>query len=76
MLDERNLLDRLTLAYIKKRNYLSGFLPYLQEQEKKGRVVIHAVISDAGSTGISWAQRTHIGGLFTESNSVVVWSPR
>ena len=64
LLDESNLLDRLTLAYMKKRNYLSGFLTYLREQEKKGRVVIH------------WAQRTHIGGLFTESNSVVVWSPR
>jgi SAM-dependent methyltransferase len=64
LLDDSVLLDRLTLAYMKKRNYLSGFLPYLQEQEKKGRVVIH------------WAQRTHIGGLFTESNSVVVWSPR
>jgi hypothetical protein len=64
LLDERNLLDRLTMAYMKKRNYLSGFLPYLQEQEKKERIVIHK------------AQRTHIGGLFTESNSVVVWSPR
>jgi SAM-dependent methyltransferase len=64
LLDESVLLDRLTLAYMKKRNYLSGFLTYLREQEKKGRVVLH------------WAQRTHIGGLFTESNSVVVWSPK
>lgn len=64
LLDERLLLDRLSIAYFKKRKYLSGFLSYLQSQEKAQRIVIHR------------AQRTYIGSLFIEGYSVVVWSPR
>ena len=63
LLDETNLLDQLSIAYFKKRNYLKGFLTYLRELEKKGKVVIHN------------AQRTYIGSLFIDGYSVVVWSP-
>ena len=64
LLDEKNLLDYLSIAYFKNRNYLTGFLNYLRELEEQGKIIIHQ------------AQRTHIGSLFIEGYSVVVWSPR
>jgi SAM-dependent methyltransferase len=63
LLDESVLLDFLSVEYFKKRNYLSGFLNGLKELEKIGKVKIHQ------------EQRTHIGSLFIEGYSVVVWSP-
>ena len=63
LLDESVLLDYLSVEYFKKRNYLSGFLNGLKELEKIGKVKIHQ------------EQRTHIGSLFIEGYSVVVWSP-
>ena len=63
LLDENNLLDYLSVEYFKKRNYLSGFLTHLRELENKGKVKILK------------AQRTHIGSLFIEGYSVIVWTP-
>lgn len=63
LLDEENLLDNLSIEYFKKRNYLSGFLTKLRDLEVEGRVKINR------------SQRTHIGSLFIEGYSVVVWSP-
>ena len=64
LLDETKLLDYLSLEYFKARNYLFGFLTRLRELEKEGYITIHR------------AQCTHIGSLFIEGYSVVVWSPR
>ena len=63
LLDERNLLDFLSLAYFKRRNYLSGFLDHLRALEMDDRLTIHL------------ARRTSIGSLFVDGYSVVVWSP-
>jgi hypothetical protein len=63
LLDPTQLIDYLSIEYFKKRNYLEGFLDGLRQLEKEGKLQIHR------------AQRTHIGSLFIEGYSVVVWSP-
>lgn len=63
LLDGENLLDWLSIQYFDKRNYLKGFLTYLQELEKTGKVEIIN------------AQRSYIGSLFIEGYSLVVWRP-
>jgi hypothetical protein len=63
LLDDSKLIDYLSIEYFKKRNYLQNFLSGLRKLETEGRVHIHH------------AQRTHIGSLFIEGYSVVVWSP-
>jgi hypothetical protein len=63
LLDESNLVDFLSIAYFKRRNYLSGLLGYLRALEKDGRINIHM------------ARRTMIGSLFVDGFSVVIWSP-
>ena len=64
MLDEEVLIDNLSIKYFKKRNYLDGFLSGLRELESQGKLTIHDI------------KRTHIGSLFIEGYSVVVWSPK
>ena len=63
LLDPENLLDSLSLAYFRHRNYLSGFLDHLRQSERAGRLQIHL------------ARRTSIGSMFVDGYSVVVWSP-
>ena len=63
LLDPCKFIDYLSIEYFKKRNYLSGFLSGLRQLEKEGVVQIHR------------AQRTHIGSLFIEGYSIIVWSP-
>jgi SAM-dependent methyltransferase len=63
LLDENNLIDYLSNAYCRKRNYLSGFVRYLKALEQDGRIKIHM------------ARRTLIGSLFLDGYSVVAWSP-
>lgn len=63
LLDPNSLPDYLSIEYFKKRKYLSGFLDSLRELEKAGKVKIER------------AQRTHVGSLFIEGYSVVVWRP-
>jgi len=63
LLDPTKLIDYLSIEYFSKRNYLNGFLDGLRQLENEGKVKIHR------------AQRTHIGSLFIEGYSVVVWSP-
>lgn len=63
LLDQTQFIDYLSIEYFKKRNYLDGFLDGLRQLEKEGKAKIHR------------AQRTHIGSLFIEGYSVVVWSP-
>ena len=64
LLDENNLLDFLSIQYFKKRNYLSGFLPYLYRLERDGIIKILK------------CTRTNIGSLFIEGYSVIVWTPQ
>ena len=58
------LIDNLSIKYFKKRNYLDGFLSGLRELEAQEKLTIHDI------------KRTHIGSLFIEGYSVVVWSPK
>lgn len=64
LLDPDNLLDDLSLAYFKLRNYLDGYLTRLRALE------------DEGALRILRAQRSYIGSLFIDGYSVIVWSPR
>ena len=63
LLDQNNLIDKLSLLYFRKRNYLYGFLPRLRQLEIEGKIKI---IKE---------QRTYSGSFFIEGHSVVVWYP-
>lgn len=63
LLDENRLIDNLSIKYFRKRNYLNGYLDYLRALEKKGAVEILD------------AKRMHIGSLYIEGYSLVVWKP-
>jgi trans-aconitate methyltransferase len=63
LLDERNLWDYFSIKYIEKRNYLRGFLTYLRQLEKQGKIRVLK------------ARRTYIGSLFIEGYSVIIWTP-
>lgn len=62
LLDKNNLWDYFSIKYFEKRNYLRGFLTYLRQLEKRGK--IRALK----------AQRTFIGSLFIEGYSVIIWT--
>ena len=64
LMDHAHLIDRLSVLYCRKRNYLHGFLTKLRQLEDAGRLRIHR------------AQRTYSGSFFIEGHSLVVWSPR
>ena len=64
LLDESNLLDYLSARYFRKRNYLSGYLNYLEELERQGKIEILQ------------KQRSYIGSLFIDGYSVVAWRKR
>ena len=64
LLDPAHQLDRLATEYFWKRNYLDGFLIFLRELEREGKIVIHEV------------RRSYTGSLFVEGHSFVAWSPR
>lgn len=64
MLDGSNLIDLLSIKYFEKRKYLSGFLTYLKELEKKQEIEIID------------ARRTYAGSFFIEGHSLVVWRPK
>jgi len=61
-LDPSNPLDRWSVAYYEKRNYLSGFLDGLKELEKNGVLKIEKV------------RRTYVGNFF-EGYTLIVWRP-
>jgi len=64
LLNPHHQLDRLAIRYAQKRNYLDGYLTYLQNLEKEGKIKIHE------------ARRTFIGSLLIDGYSAVVWSPK
>lgn len=59
--DENNLLDYLALTFHNKRHYLRGLLPYLQQLDNNGKIVIDKV------------QRTHLGNFNHEGYTLIVW---
>ena len=60
-LDEDNLVDQLCVLYTKKRNYLKGYLSYLEQLEKEGKIEIIL------------KKRLQIGSLYIEGNPVIIW---
>jgi len=63
LLPEDDLLAYLSARYIFKRNYLKGYLTFLREQSRAGKIkIIHE-------------SRMPFGSLFIEGYSLVVWSP-
>ena len=64
LLDKNNQWDKLSIKYAQKRNYLEGYLIYLRQLEKEGKIIIQR------------QQRSYIGSLFIDGYSIVVWSPK
>jgi len=63
LMDPNCLIDRLSVLYCNKRNYLKGFLTRLRELQRENKIKILR------------EQRTYTGSFFIEGHSVVVWSP-
>ena len=63
LLDQNNLIDKLSILYFKKRNYLNGYLTRLRQLQSEGTIKIIR------------EQRTYTGSFFIEGHSLVVWSP-
>lgn len=63
LLDGSKLIDNLSIKYFRKRNYLDGFLPYLERLEQEGRIEILN------------KQRIYNGSYFIEGHSLIVWRP-
>jgi hypothetical protein len=58
---ENNLLDYLSVAYFKKRQYLSGYFNYLKTLEQDGKIEILDV------------RRSYIGSFFIDGYSIIAW---
>jgi hypothetical protein len=63
LLDETSLVDKLSLLYFTKRNYLKNYLTYLRELESEGKIEI---IKE---------QRLYGGSYFIEGYPIVIWKP-
>lgn len=63
LLNPNNLLDYLSIKYMEKRKYLSGYLTYLKELERQGKIKILE------------ARRSGIGSLFIDGYSIISWKP-
>jgi len=61
--DETKLVDYLAARYHRKRGYLDGFLPHLQDLATKGRIEILEI------------KRFYFGSLYHEGYSYVAWRP-
>lgn len=63
LLDPTKLLDYLSIKYMAKRKYLSGYLNTLRLLEKQGKIKILD------------ARRSGIGSLFIDGYSILIWKP-
>ena len=63
LLDPTKLLDYLSIKYMEKRKYLSGYLEYLKDLEYIGKIEIIE------------AKRSGIGSMFIDGYSIIVWKP-
>lgn len=64
LLDEKSLVDFLSIKYFRKRNYLKSYLPYLESLEKDGKIEILK------------KQKISYGSFYVEGHSLVVWRPK
>lgn len=62
-LDPTKLIDYLSIKYMEKRKYLSGYPTYLRELEKKGKIKILE------------SRRSGIGSMYIDGYSILVWKP-
>lgn len=63
ILDDNKLIDYLSIKYFEKRNYLKGYLTYLETLESQGKIEIIN------------KQRIYSGSYFVEGHSLIVWRP-
>jgi hypothetical protein len=59
--DDSKLLDKISIEYAKKRNYLDGFYDYLKELESKKIIEI------------IYVKRLYFGNMFHEGCPVFIW---
>ena len=64
LLDPYNLLDNLSIQYMRKRGYINGYCEYIQDLESQGKAKIHKF------------QRSFIGSRFIDGYTILIWSPR
>ena len=62
-LDNKDLLQNLSIKYFKKRNYLNNYVLHLKSLEKQKKVKIMDTY------------RTGLGSKYIEGYSIVVWKP-
>ena len=62
-LNEKDLLQNLSIKYFKKRNYLNDYVTHLKSLEKQKKVEI----VDSFRTGF--------GSKYIEGYSIVIWKP-
>lgn len=62
-LDKTKLIDYLSIKYMEKRKYLSGYRDYIEKLEKEGKVKILE------------SRRSGIGSLYIDGYSILVWKP-
>ncbi len=63
LLDPFFLLDNLSIQYMRKRNYINGYVEHIQNLEKEGKAKIHRY------------QRSYIGSKHIDGYTVLIWSP-
>ena len=63
LLNKDNFIDQLSIKYFRKRNYLSGYLPYLEKLESERKIEIID------------KRRIYSGSYFIEGHSLIVWKP-
>jgi hypothetical protein len=61
LLDENSLVDKLCILYSEKRNYLKGYLSYLEKLEQEGKIEIIL------------KKRLFGGGLYLEGYPIIIW---
>jgi hypothetical protein len=61
LLDENSLVDKLSILYSKKRNYLKGYVSYLEKLEQEGKIKILL------------KKRLYGGSLYLEGYPIVIW---
>jgi SAM-dependent methyltransferase len=61
--DKNTLFDYLSTVFLEKRNYLRGYLDYLKQLEKDGKIDILET-------------RKTIGGLYHEAYAYTAWKPK
>lgn len=62
--DENNLIDYLAIKYHKTRNYLNGYLTYLEKLRNDNAIQMIKI------------QRVLFGSLFHDGWSLVIWKPK